>query len=73
MGVLRSIYLKVASEKTLRKKHDKIHRKLNKLDYDSKKHTKLSRKSVDFVNAISSKSSGKLPKREHGWYIYKED
>jgi hypothetical protein len=73
MGILRNIYFKVASEETLRKKSRKIRRKIDKLDYDSKRHTRLSNKSVDFVNAVASKSKGKLPRREHGWYISKDD
>lgn len=73
MGILRNIFLHVASENTLRKKENKICKKLDKLPYESKKHTKLSNKSIDYVNAISRKSSGKLPKREHGWYISKDD
>lgn len=73
MGLLKKIFLKTASEKTLRKKSGKISKKLDKLNYDSKRHTKLSNKSVDYVNAISSKRKGSLPKREHGWYISKDD
>ena len=73
MGLLRNIFFKVASEKTLRRKSEKISKKLDKLDYNSKKHTRLSNKHVGYVNAVASKSSGKLPKREHGWYISKDD
>lgn len=73
MGFLRNIYFKVASEKTLRKKSEKISKKLDELDYDSKKYLKLSLKHIDYVNAVSSKCAGKLPKREHGWYISKDD
>lgn len=73
MGILRKIFFNLSSEKTLRKKSEKISKKLDKLDYNSKKHTRLSNKSVDYVNAVSRKSAGKLPKREHGWYISKDD
>ena len=73
MGLMRNIYFNLASEKTLRKKSTKIRKKLSKLNYDSKKHTRLSNKSVEYVNAVAKKCSGKLPKREHGWYIHKED
>lgn len=72
MGILKNLYFKLASEDKLRKKSDKIFHKLGKLDYNSKKHTRLSNKSVDYVNAVASKCAGKLPKREHGWYISKD-
>ena len=73
MGLLRNIFLKAANENTLRRKSEKISSKLNKLDYNSKKHTRLSNKSVDYVNAVTSKRKGSLPRREHGWYISKDD
>ena len=75
MGIFRSIYLKLASDKQLRKKSDKMFRKLNKLGFYEKegnKHMRLANKYNDYVNAIGSKSAGKLPKREHGWYINKD-
>jgi hypothetical protein len=73
MGILRNIYLMVASEKAVRKKSAKIRRKLDTLDYNSRRHTRLSNKSVDYVNATFRKSKGKLPQREHGWYIFKDE
>lgn len=76
MGILRDIYLKFASEDSLRKKTDKMFTKLNKVGFyesDSNKHMGLWRKYNDYVNAIGSKCAGKLPKREHGWYISKDD
>ena len=73
MGHLRYLYLKTFSEKKLERRLRRIERKLDRLDYDSKKYLRLSNKSIDYVNAISSKSSGRLPRREHGWYISKDD
>lgn len=69
---LRYTLLGLLSENQLRKKDDKLRKKLNSLDYDSKEYLKISNKLVDIVNKISSKSAGKLPKREHGWYIFKD-
>lgn len=75
MGFLREIYLKTSSEQKLRNKADKMFNKLNKVGFyesDSNKHMGLANKYNDYVNAISSKCAGKLPKREHGWYISKD-
>ena len=33
----------------------------------------LANKYNDYVNAIGGKCADKLPKREHGWYISKDD
>ena len=73
MGILRNIFLKAASEETLRKKGGKLQRNLDKLDYDSKKYGRAYEKHSNYVSAINSKSTGKLPKREHGWYVSKKD
>lgn len=76
MGILRDIYFKVTSEDKLRKKADKMFKKLNKVGFyesDSNKHMGLANKYNDYVNAIGSKCAHKLPKREHGWYIRKDD
>ena len=76
MGILRSIYLKLSSEEKLRKKSDKMLKKLNKVGFyesDSNKHMGLANKYNDYVNAIGGKCANKLPKREHGWYISKDD
>ena len=51
-------------------------KKLNKVGFyesDSNKHMGLANKYNDYVNAIGSKCAHKLPKREHGWYIRKDD
>lgn len=76
MGILRNVYFKMASEKTLRNKAGKMFNKLNKVGFyesDSNKHMGLANKYNDYVNAIGGKCAGKLPKREHGWYIPKKD
>lgn len=76
MGILRNVYFKMASEKTLRNKAGKMFNKLNKVGFyesDSNKHMGLANKYNDYVNAIGGKCAGKLPKREHGWYISKKD
>lgn len=75
MGIFRNIFFKVASEKKLRKKSNKMFNKLIKVGFYEKegnKHMRLANKYNDYVNAIGSKCSGKLPKREHGWYIHKK-
>lgn len=75
MGILRNVYLKMASEEILRSKADKMYNKLIKVGFyesDSTKHMGLANKYIDYVNAIGSKCAGKLPKREHGWYILKD-
>lgn len=76
MGIFRNVYLKLASEKRLRKKSNKMFKKLIKVGFYEKegnKHMRLANKYNDYVNAIGSKCAKKLPKREHGWYIYKKD
>ena len=75
MGLFRTIYFKLASDKKLRKKANKMFRKLNKVGFYEKegnKHLRLANKYNDYVNAIGGKCAGKLPKREHGWYINKD-
>ena len=76
MGILRNMYFKLVNEKILRKKADKMFKKLNKVGFyesDSNKHMRLAKKYTDYVNAIAGKCAKKLPKREHGWYISKDD
>ena len=75
MGIFRDTYLKLTSEQKLRNKADKMYSKLIKVGFyesDSNKHMGLANKYNDYVNAIGSKCAGKLPKREHGWYIFKK-
>lgn len=76
MGIFRGIYFKLSSEKKLRKKSDKLFKKLNKVGFfenDSTKHMRLAKKHIAYTNAIGSKCAKKLPKRKHGWYISKDD
>ena len=76
MGIFRNIYLKASSEDKLRDKTDKMFNKLNKVGFyesESNKHMGLANKYNDYVNAVNSKSAGKLPKREHGWYLPNDD
>lgn len=66
----------MSSENRLRKKSDKMFKKLNKVGFYEKegtKHMRLADKYNYYVNAVNSKCSGKMPKREHGWYISKDD
>lgn len=75
MGIFRNFLFKMASEKTLRKKSDKMFNKLIKVGFyekEGKKHMRLANKYNDYVNAIGGKCARKLPKREHGWYIHKK-
>ena len=75
MGVFRNIFFKMAGEKTLRKKSDKMFNKLIKVGFyekEGKKHMRLANKYNDYVNVIGGKCARKLPKREHGWYIHKK-
>ena len=76
MGMFRNLYFKLSSEDKLRKKADKMFKKLNKVGFyesDSNRYMGLANKYNDYCNAIGSKCAGKLPKREHGWYISKDD
>lgn len=50
-------WLENASEDEMRSVSSKIQAELDRLDYDSDEHTRLSNISVDVVNAISSQSS----------------
>ena len=72
MGIGK-IFLKSASEDKLRMKEKKMQAKLDAMDYDSKRRTRLDRCRIDVVNEISKRSAGKLPKREHGWYLPNDD
>ncbi len=72
MGIFSSL-LKSISEDNLRNVEKKMRNKLDSMDYESKKHYKVYRRHIDIVNEISSRSAGKLPKREHGWYLPNDD
>ena len=43
------------------------------MKYESRKHTKLDLRRIDVVNEIAMRRAGKLPKREHGWYLHNDD
>lgn len=49
------LFLNLMSEKQLRKKEKKMRNKLDKMDWNSKRHTRKDKKRIDVVNAISSK------------------
>lgn len=72
MGLVR-FFLKGMSENKLRATEKRMRKKLSLLNYNSKKHTKLDLRRIDVVNEIARRSSGKLPKRNHGWYVSKGD
>ena len=61
------------SEDSLRSKEKKMRNKLDLLNYESKKHTRLDLRRINVVHELVSRSSGKLPKREHGWYLPNND
>ena len=72
MGML-NILLKSMSEDSLRSMSRNMERKMDSLDYESKKHARISTRHIDVVNEIARRSAGKLPKREHGWYLPNDD
>ena len=46
---------------------------LDSLDYDSDEYSQLDSERIDVVNEIASRCAGKLPRREHGWYLPNND
>ena len=72
MGVLNFL-LNSMSEGKLCKIESKVRNKLDSIDYESKKYLKIDLLRINVVNAIARKVSGKLPKREHGWYLDKDN
>ena len=66
-------WLENASEDEMRSVASEIQAELDRLDYDSDEHTRLSNISVDVVNAISSRFPLNLTKSEHGWYLPNDD
>ena len=68
-----SYWLDTASEEELRTVSSEIQDELNRLDYYSDEHTRLSNISIDVVNAISSRFPLNLPHREHGWYLSNDE
>lgn len=73
LKLLNKIALNVASEKTLRNKAGRMRDKMESLNYDSRKYTRIYFRHNDVVNAISSRFPVKLPPREHGWYLPNDD
>lgn len=61
------------SESELRSIESEMRSALNSMDYDSNEYLQLDLERIDVVNEISSRSVGKLPKREHGWYLPNDD
>ena len=59
--------------KRLYKKEEKLRRKLDKLDYDSKKYLKIDNKRLKVMDKIFRKEDYKLHRREHGWYLPNDD
>lgn len=72
MGIF-SFLLKGLSEDKLCKKESKMRHKLDSMNYNSRRHTRLDLRRIDVVNEISSRRAGKLPKRKHGWYLPNDD
>ena len=72
MGLFNAL-LKLASEESLRGTERKMRNKLDLMDFESKRATKLDLKRIDVVNELCRRSAGKLPKREHGWYLPNDD
>lgn len=61
------------SEEELRAISREMQSALDNMDYDSDEYTQLSIEHVDVVNEIASRCAGKLPRREHGWYLPNDD
>ena len=72
MGLF-GLIMKGMSEDTLRRTESKMGKKLSKMNFDSRRHTKLDLKRIDVVNEIAHRCSGKLPKRKRGWYLNIDD
>lgn len=61
------------SESELRSIEGEMRAELDATDWDSDNCNQLYNDHIDVVNEISSRSSGRLPKREHGWYLPNDD
>lgn len=66
-------WMQTASEDELRTAENEMQAKLSKMDYDSDEYLQLDLKRIDVVNEIASRSSSRLPHREHGWYLPNDD
>ena len=61
------------SEDELRSIESEMSAELSRMDYDSDEYLHLDNERIAVVNEISSRCAGKLPRREHGWYLSKDD
>lgn len=59
--------------KRLHKKEEKLRKKLERIDYDSKKYLKVDNKRLKVMDKIFRNEDYKLPRREHGWYLPNDD
>lgn len=61
------------SEEELRAVEAEMRSDLDHMDYDSDEYGQLYEEHCEVVSEISARSSGKLPKRENGWYLSNND
>ena len=66
-------WLENASEDEMRATSDEMCEDLNRLNYESAEHTRISNIYVDVVNAICSRFPLNIPHREHGRYLPNDD
>ena len=70
-------WIENASEDELRSANYEIQSILDSMDNDDEyccpEYNRLYDINVKIVNAISSYCAGKMPKREHGWYLPNDD
>ena len=64
-----SSWIENATEDELRSVESEMQSTLDNMDYDSNEYLQLDLLRIDVVNAISSRCSDSLPRREHGWYL----
>lgn len=65
---------KERKEQRLRKKDDKLVKKLDALEWgEGRKADRLYKKHNKTVQAIEKNRTWSLPKREHGWYLPNDD
>lgn len=72
MGLL-TLLLKTLSDDTLRNVEDKMKNTVDSLDNNPRKQVKIDNQRLKIVNEICSRSAGKLPHSEHGWYLPEDD
>lgn len=61
------------SEDELRSIEAEMRSALDSMEYDSDEYSQLDSERIDVVNEIASRCAGKLPRREHGWYLPNDD